>query len=98
MKSKFNCPHCQKPQNLKYLLYIHKVIKWECPNCNKEITPKKLSAVASILIGISFYITCYVPLIIFKWNITNSILLGVISGLFTYFMTLVFYYFTKEIE
>lgn len=98
MKSKFNCPNCHKAQNLKYLFLVHKSLKWKCPHCKIEITPKKASPILSVLIAISFYVTCFIPLIILRWNIVNSILLGVISGLFTYLITLVFYLFTKEIE
>lgn len=96
MKSKFNCPNCSKPQNLKYLFLAHHPMKWQCPDCKIEINTKKLSLIVSVLSTLSFYLSCFIPLIYLKWNFIHSLLTGIIIGLITYLFTHLLYNHSKS--
>lgn len=98
MKTTFKCPNCKNKQHLKNLFLMNRDSSWRCHKCNTLIKPKNLSSNSNIIGFLSVVFPSYFSIFILKYKLLPSLLVGLLFGLLTYILSLVYFYKNCQLE
>jgi len=101
MKNNFICPNCQSKQKLKHLIFLSNNSTWHCHKCNSSLKPQR-KPLAGVLIGLFAGLfgamPTYYSMFILNFKLITSLSIGILMGVFTYFIVLWYYHYSVIFE
>lgn len=98
MNNKFACPKCGSKQHLKHLFFMSNTSIWHCHKCDILIKPEKMSLISNYIGFFAAVVPTYYCMFVLKFCISTVMMIGLLFGLLTYILSLIYYYMRIKLE